>query len=425
MFLRQACDMTLWAPLRTQRTIVLLAAVVCAISCDFGSISVYEMPPRQIQTVMLTILAEDSATAQALGWTDGRIPGAEVRVVDADSSVTPGWRFEGQSTEDGTVELKDIPAGEYVVDVLRVLDAAERAQAPGIAALLGSFSIRPEHMQGSGTIRVPASERRALVISEIESNVSTATGSHYIQGGYVELYNNSDTIIHLDGKVIARGYDRLREFIPGECSADAHLRSSTAGLYAAAFEMFPGSGRDHPLLPGHTVLIAVDAIDHRPFTPSGFDLSRADFEFRGAADVDNPTVPNMVNIGLREGTAYGLAWPAGATVIFISEPVHVPSLPKATQTGGSLEYARFPAAGILDVAVFLNEQATQQLCQPFMQPSFLREPGSWQIAEPPAVSFQRRPLLRLPDGRIVLQHTRSSRKDFFAPAHTPGSLPPF
>jgi hypothetical protein len=55
----------------------------------------------------------------------------------------------------------------------------------------------------------------------------------------------------------------------------------------------------------------------------------------------------------------------------------------------------------------------------------LREPGSWQIARDSGFSFQRRPLLRLPDGRIVLQNTRSSLMDFYAPANTPGSLPPF
>lgn len=36
------------------------------------------------------------------------------------------------------------------------------------------------------------------------------------------------------------------------------------------------------------------------------------------------------------------------------------------------------------------------------------------------MSLQRRPLLRLPDGRIVLQNTRSSRVDFYAPPEHAG-----
>jgi hypothetical protein len=406
-------------------TTLLLAASLLGAACEFGDITVYELPPRAMQNVVLTILAEDENAAAQLGWDAGRIPGATVRIADADSTITPGWRFEGFTAADGTIQLEAIPTGEYVVEVSRMLDAEERALArdPAVTAFLGRSHIRPDLMEGGGTVRVPASERRGLVISEIESYVRTATGSHYVQGGYVELYNNSDTTIYLDGKVIARGYDRLYDAIPGECASNAHIRASTMGLYAAAFEKFPGSGREYPLPPGSTVLVAVDAIDHRPFTPHGFDLSRADFEFRGAADVDNPAVPNMVNIGLREGSGFGLVWPAGTTVAFLSDPVDVASLPRAGSPG--FEFALFPAAGILDVAVFLNEGVMFPLCQPIMQPSFQREAGSFGLASDPGISLQRRPLLRLPDGRIVLQNTRSARADFYAPANTPGTLPPF
>lgn len=43
--------------------------------------------------------------------------------------------------------------------------------------------------------------------------------------------------------------------------------------------VIPGSGQDHPVQPGESLLLALDASNHTEANPNSFDLSVADFEF--------------------------------------------------------------------------------------------------------------------------------------------------
>ena len=400
----------------------LLVIGLFATACGYGDVTVYDVPPAATHDITLVFRAEDAATAELLNWEEGRIPGADVRIVPEDSTSN-SWRFDGTTNGQGAVALDSIPSGRYVASVTRLLDEGERQAATGAGAVafMGGRVFRPELIEISEDIFIQASERGAIVVSEFAFSIDTEDGRGYIPGGYVELYNNSDSTAYLDGKVIARAFGILYDFPNRPCSMFEQLRADSRGIYAAAFEMFPGSGNEYPLSAGQTALIAVDGIDHRPFTPHGFDLSGADFEFRGAGDVDNPAVPNMINIGLRQGTPYGLAWPAGSGELFVSNPVDVTSLPTAKEPDSPTEYARFPASGILDVAFFSGPASTYPFCHPVVA-VFLREHGNWQPSRSHGMSMQRRTLLTLPNGQVVLQQTRSTAADFFLGPNSPGGI---
>jgi hypothetical protein len=183
-------------------------------------------------------------------------------------------------------------------------------------------------------------------------------------------------------------------------------------------EQFPGSGRDYPLAPGETVVVARDAIDHRPFAPTALDLSHAQFEFFGIADVDNPQVPNMINIGL-QSTDRGLSLTEG--VVFVASPVDVSQLVRAHEPDTRREWMRVPAERLLDVAIHVYEDPTYPLCSQVIHPTFDR--GHSLVGDGPAdLSRHRRPLMTLPDGRIVLQHTRTSFADFVTAGQAPGRV---
>lgn len=400
----------------------ILGVALFATACEYGDVTVYDVPPAATHDITLVFRAEDAAAAELLNWEEGRIPGADVRIVPEDSTAN-SWRFDGTTDDQGVVALDSIPTGRYVASVTRLLDEGERQAAAeaGAMAFMGSRGFRPESIEISEDILVHTSERGALVITEFAFAVLTEDDRSYTPGGYIELYNNADSTIYLDGKVIARAFGILYDFPNRPCSMFEHLRADSRGIYAAAFEMFPGSGNEYALSAGQTALIAVDAIDHRPFTPHGFDLSGADFEFRGAGDVDNPAVPNMINIGLRQGTPYGLAWPAGSGEVFISNPVDVTSLPTAKEPDSPTEYARFPASGILDVAFFSGPASTYPYCHPAVA-VFLREHGDWQPPRSHGMSMQRKTLLTLPDGQAVVQQTRSTAADFFLGSNSPGAI---
>lgn len=66
-----------------------------------------------------------------------------------------------------------------------------------------------------------------------------------------------------------------------------------------AVYVIPGSGTDHPVLPGQSLTICDTPIDHRVSNENSFNLSDADFEWYDEStvpsqtDIDNPEVPNM------------------------------------------------------------------------------------------------------------------------------------
>lgn len=54
-----------------------------------------------------------------------------------------------------------------------------------------------------------------------------------------------------------------------------------------AIYVVPGSGKEHPVLPGQSMILCDTGIDHRVANPNSFDLSAADFEW-----YDVSTEPN-------------------------------------------------------------------------------------------------------------------------------------
>ena len=64
---------------------------------------------------------------------------------------------------------------------------------------------------------------------------------------------------------------------------------------------FPGRAgeKNFPFYPKQFLVLAGDAVDHRKVVSNSIDLSHADWEFYNqymAADIDNPNVPNLINL---------------------------------------------------------------------------------------------------------------------------------
>jgi hypothetical protein len=376
----------------------------------------------------LTVVA-DSALAAALGWEENVVAGAEV-IVQRGSD--PKDRDTVLTDETGVVRLEDLVRGRYKTWGWRQLDEDERALAHAagfdVWALGNGFGTR---VPTTAPLPLFPDEPGSLVISEMEPAPKWFVGDGYYRDtGYIELYNNSDTTIYLDGKVI--GQVRIKamdtESIP--CAEEAWHSIDPEGLWIIMLEAFPGSGRDYPLPPGELVLVAVDAIDHSPFHPGAIDLSHADFEFAGPA-VDNPEVPNMVDVGLRPSPlGHGLSGLALGTPV-VAEPLDVASLPRGWTESG-LEMARIPAEKILDVATLqpdydLAATMGNTECELLIHPNFDRLEGRlyyggqdesvWNLA------IHRRVAGVRTDGRLLLQRTRTTAVDFFVAARSPGVIP--
>jgi hypothetical protein len=209
------------------------------------------------------------------------------------------------------------------------------------------------------------------------------------------------------------------------------------GIWAWQFDTLPGTGHTYPLAPGAVSVIVTDAIDHRSASPvEGLDLSHADFESVGTADVDNPAVPNTVSFLRPWEFDHGLYLnDILYEVAFVALPVDTTALPKGT--GGTVELMRVPRANILDVmsivfprdTVYSYQYGGGTWCAHLVHSNFERrqaprleshigaewDAGRWSV--------QRRVAITRSDGRKILQHTRTTDADFFLGLRTPFQLP--
>jgi hypothetical protein len=368
------------------------------------------------------VTAEDAGIAAQLGWTGGIIAGASV------SARRGSQVLSGTTDSAGRVTFADILPGDYQISLLRVLTDAERALLAREQADVNAFG-------GGGpvTVAAPAVEvlvtaratrRGSLVISELFP-MTYVGPEHYYFGTYVELYNNADTIIYLDGKLFGRGpffqVDHPEYDLP--CSLTQQWQTDSLGLWSTHVWRLPGTGRQYPLAPGEAAVMATDAVDHSVVDPRWPDLSSARFEFLGASDVDNPAAGNITLVGTPSSDdLFGHGpWFTGGS-FYIADSVDVSTLPTVQPPNYRVAIPRIPRAKILDFVYFLNVPSFYEkygfvLCPVPISPVFDTGPAFWYEAAR-FMSFR-----RISVGSVLLR-SGSTVNDFeIIDAPTPNRVP--
>ena len=393
-------------------------------STDVGDDGVVQ---RATLTVTVTVSGEDQVLAELIGSTGGVLRDAEVVVERLESTEGPQTATTDAA---GKVQFEELLTGDYSISVIRVLAPGELAQFPSEDTDVNAFGGgRRAEVSAPSTevmLEAVAGRRGSLVISE----VYITHPEHYTLGDFIEVYNNSDTVIHLAGKVIFLAMVWLRDYpSPRSCAEMETWREDPEGIWTRWIYAFPTSG-NVCLNPGEAVVVATDAIDHGDFYPGLLDLSDADFEFMGPSDVDNPRVPNMVTQGDHWDPGlhgHGLYFNGLEKVLAVANPVDVGSLPIDYLPVVTPRFWRIPAEKILDV---LTASPTPELeaahfqdalCARFVHERFDRQYAA--LIDPDALNgIQRRVFTTLPDGRKILLRTRTSARDFLAGAPSPGFI---
>jgi hypothetical protein len=379
-------------------------------------------------TLTLTIVVDpaDSSVARALGWAGGRVPGADVAVR---RTTAPVATFSDTTDTLGVVRFDSLLTGAYEISALRALTVAEASQLStsdrDVDALAAGGGLTVTDGGAARTVGAFASRRGSLVVSEhwFPSRVST-TGDFYPYAGYLEVYNNADTTILLDGKLVGVTVVQSNDYPNFPCSRYEAWSNDSLGIWAQFIYQFPGNGGDYPLSPGQSVLVlATDAIDHRIVGPEAEDLSGASFEFEEGPD--NPSVPNLVNVGTRTSPFGNGVVFYGSEFPFIADRVDVDTLPLELLPDRTYPHRRIPAAAVLDVVAFTWSGHPYPVCPHLVHRRFLRQsaplvPGTDTRPE----SFQRVVFRTLPSGRKVLLRTLVAGRDFIRVApRTPGHIP--
>lgn len=227
-----------------------------------------------------------------------------------------GNEIKAESDSTGVVTLNSIISDKYLITVNRILSPDEMFKATGTASVnykLTNKDVGVIELDASSTKPVElnlniAVTNSPLVLSEIYVCGPTGSGLYY-HDKYIEVYNNSDSVLYLDKIIVALVY--VNSYL-----GISYVNDPTY-VHSKTIWTFPGNGRDYPIQPGQYIVCAEDAIDHRLNAPQSVDLSRANFEFYkdDAPDIDNPNIPNMVKIFQTSGNDWTPAAEKGAIVL--------------------------------------------------------------------------------------------------------------
>ena len=404
---------------------VLFAAIVLALAaCDTPGVTLVDPDASATpDSITFIVRLEDSTLAAALGWTGG-VPGAVIMLARIGDDFHPDSLLTDST---GSASAQGVLPGFYRVAAHRILSESEAALMGGSALAFGTGSKLHLSTSGTITLTMEASNRGSLVFSEIYA-VEQFLLNHYQWFQYIELYNNGDTVVYLDGMILGMTWQLDRDLTPFPCSTTQAMRNDSAGVWALFFHRFPGGGLNYPVDPGRTITVALDAVDHSVVHPSFPDLTNADFEMEGGADVDNPDVPNMPDVGLRPNLrGHGLDMSAGAKY-FLSGSIELGSLHRVRDGATGDEWVRFPAHSVLDVVSLHNGSAYTDAkytpCRVSVHPSFDKlEGGFLNTRIDTTLAFHRR-ILPVFGGTTtpILHDVNTSFLDIVTGPHSPGEI---
>ncbi|APF19212.1 DUF4876 domain-containing protein [Caldithrix abyssi] len=269
------------------KKIFLLALGLLIVACE-------KSPPTQQDgsLVLRTILVDQSGlieTDPELGYA----PLSNARAVLESNTYyeSPGVRkkYVAYSDSQGVVEFKDLLLGRYTLTVEKEVEVSiENSDQVDTLTLRGSKLIEMMDLTFEDTLKANLALESSLVINEIYY-CGPKNKAFYFYDQFIELYNNSDTTVYLDGLILCRGLQRHK---PNMDSVDY-----VQVTYIFQFPGEPKVGREYPVAPHQYVVVAQDAIDHSQYIDTALDLSDADWEFYNpyGAEIDNPA-PNVVNV---------------------------------------------------------------------------------------------------------------------------------
>lgn len=181
------------------------------------------------------------------------------------------------------VSKMEISGAEYKEMLQEKLNIEDNARVILGVSLMNQRIFQAEDLK----LKLNASVLKSIIISKIYySGTRDNMDRTYTSDSYVELFNNSDETAYLDGLCLALAESVSPAAYPAKENPDS--------VYARQICRFPGNGKDYPLEPGKSVVIAAkSARNHLDSAPVSVDLSAADFEVKLVEGSGNPDVPML------------------------------------------------------------------------------------------------------------------------------------
>lgn len=219
-----------------------------------------------------------------------------------------------------------LPQGDYKIAVNGKISSAKSAVGAAEVSLYADQEV---------TVALAVVSASPIIIKAVQYTPGKQAYIQPLSDTWIELVNNSDEVQYLDQIILIGGMGRQTK--PNAWQANG-FENLYGGVTQSPVYAFPGTGKDYPLQPGESVVVANAPINHTA-QGEGFencaDLSKADWEFYAAynaKDTDYDGVPNMelVHAPFTSQLNWGqnfFAW-AGA---IIKLPVGVTRKPRLTR----------------------------------------------------------------------------------------------
>ena len=136
-------------------------------------------------------------------------------------------------------------------------------------------------------IDLSAAVVKGLMVSKVYyAGTKDLMGRNYGSDSYVEIFNNSDEVLFIDGKYLGLAESVSPAAYPAHENPDS--------IYLRQICRFPGNGNEYPVLPGGSIVVAAkSARNHQESADNSVDLSHADFEVKAIEGSGNPDVPML------------------------------------------------------------------------------------------------------------------------------------
>ena len=305
----------------------IVSAAVAFVSCDTMGDESY------LGTVTVTLTAPE-------GMEDFDFAAISVTSVNTSDKVSTTVKAD----ESGKAVISGLTAGSYNITASGKIDQI------AINGVRNSVLVRSKENTDVEIELLVAGSASGLVIKEVfysgHSYLYDVAAVTMFKDCFVELFNNSDEPIALDGLYIANLWSPSKNDEPDDPQytmvTDPSLDKDY--VYADIVVRIPGSGSDYVLEPGKSFLVAQNAIDFNkelrnsledmemPIDEEALahiiDLSKADMETYAVTwmqaqnrdgndyfDLDNPMVPDVENIYYEANKDFFQFEPIGASVV--------------------------------------------------------------------------------------------------------------
>lgn len=348
------------------------------------------------------------------GYTGSTTTPLEVKAINAQtgSSVSA-------TTDTNGVALFNLIAGVYNFTV------TQETEEFAFNGLKENLTVSVD--QAVSIILQAKSMKGGLVFKEYYySGSKTESGGSYYSDQFFEIYNNSDEVIYLDNL----GLGTIDPATSNSASVWVDNNGNLLNKLPLVFYSFyiKGTGKDHPLAPRTSIVIAQDGIDHRtdplgnPNSP--VNLGNASWEtfvgdINGGKDADAAGVPNLALLSTTSTTLNDALYSVfGPALIMFQFPEGVDpaifasnleNLAYKPGTSASTQYLMIPKEYVVDAIECVNSDEAKR----FKRLPVDLDAGYTFITDGTYTGKSvRRKVKQIIDGKVIYKDTNNSTEDF-------------